>query len=100
MAVDTKLRYNPDAGEVELVVGETVAMSSGKDVMDSWGKHWAEANEYVHKSEIPEVTPVTEPKENEVPPAKPVEDVNPSEKERPATEGDQGTPPVEEEKTD
>lgn len=85
MAIDTKLRYNPEAGEVELVVGDSVAMASGKDVFDSWGKHWAEANGYVHESTIPEPkeeTPVSEP----APEAKPVEEPNPSENERPGNE--------------
>lgn len=86
MAIDTKLRYNPESGEVELVVGESVAMASGKDVFDSWGQHWAAANGYVHESQIKpepkEETPVSEP----APEAKPVEEVNPSENERPGNE--------------
>lgn len=86
MAIDTKLRYNPDAGEVELVVGEAVAMSSGKDVFESWAKHWADANGFVPKAEVAEpvkpaapVEPKVEPTPDPVPPAEPVKEINPSE---------------------
>lgn len=68
MAVDVKLRFNADAGEVELVYGESVALSSGKDVFESWAKYWAEQNNYVPKPEEP-VTPepVVEPPAPEPP---------------------------------
>lgn len=96
MAIDTKLRYNPETSEVELVVGEGVAMTSGKDVFESWAKHWAASNGYVPKPDDPPapvqpVPPTPEPEEvppvaketSNVPEGTPVEEVNPSEPARP-----------------
>lgn len=33
---EVKLRYNPEVEEVELVVDDEVALTSGKDVFESW----------------------------------------------------------------
>ena len=67
MAIDTKLRYNPTTSEVELLVGDVVAMTSGKDVFESWAVYWAEQNGY-SKTEVLPVTEPTTPAEPEVEP--------------------------------
>lgn len=53
---ELKMRYNPETEEVELVVDNEVALSSGKEEFVSWVDYYTE----VH---LPEVTP--EPVETE-----------------------------------
>lgn len=90
MAVDVKMRYNASHGEVELVYGESVALTSGKDVMDSWGRHWAESNDYVRKADLESMGYVlkSEVKEEPTVSEKPVEEVNPAEPPRPGPTSD------------
>jgi hypothetical protein len=81
MAVDVKMRYNPEAGEVELVVGDKVAATTGKDVFDSWAQHWATTNGYTNQpptvnvvASEPVTVPAPEPvEEPPVTPPAPVE---------------------------
>ena len=41
---EIKMRYNSNAQEVELLVDNEVAFSSGKDVFESWVKAYNDAN--------------------------------------------------------
>lgn len=41
---EIKLRYNPEAEEVELVVDEEVTLTSGADVFESWVGSYNEAH--------------------------------------------------------
>ena len=62
---EVKLRYNPDAEEVELVVDNEVALTSGTDVFHSWVEDFNEK----HKPVVPE--PVVEEKTVDVTPEEP-----------------------------
>lgn len=55
---ELKLRYNPDTEEVELVVDNEVALSSGKEVFESW----VDAHNEAHPDKFVEPEPTEEEK--------------------------------------
>ena len=70
IVAEVKLRYNPDAEEVELVVDDEVALTSGADVFQSWVEDYNEKHPVPVEEPVREEEPVTEP----VTPAQPVEE--------------------------
>ncbi len=67
---ELKLRYNVDAEEVELVIDDEVALSSGTDVFESWVNAYNEKHKPV---EPPVVEPAAPVEQKVVDPAGPVE---------------------------